>query len=153
VQDEGSLAAEAYKLFESRKGPASAVIELKVPPDKAEAFYNTYVRMKELDLSHESTLRRLKELEKKLTNFDVIGAIAQQIRATFSEDNLDAAPDHGDIWMLLGNAENLNALPVDNLGKSTCTKCGAKGSVAVKYMCTQCNEESWWGRWPKKAST
>jgi hypothetical protein len=29
-----------------------------------------------------------------------------------------------------------------------CSKCGAKGNIAVLVQCTACKEETWWGHWP-----
>lgn len=26
-----------------------------------------------------------------------------------------------------------------------CSECGAKGKVAVRFKCTACDDESWWG--------
>jgi hypothetical protein len=30
-----------------------------------------------------------------------------------------------------------------------CPECGAKGKVAVRFQCTACKDESWFGYWPK----
>jgi len=31
-----------------------------------------------------------------------------------------------------------------------CSKCGAKGDIAVLVQCTACEEEIWWGHWPRQ---
>lgn len=39
---------------------------------------------------------------------------------------------------------------VAGLEDQVCDDCKAKGKTAVKFKCTSCGRESWWGFWPEK---
>jgi len=40
--------------------------------------------------------------------------------------------------------------PLADMRKRFSCKCGAKGMVAVSFKCTKCEQENWWGWWPKE---
>lgn len=148
-KSEGDLDSEMFKLFENGKGPTYAVIRLRISSKVADETYKRWMTMKEADLSQDNVPRRLKELERRFDSLDPIQEIADYLRAPYDKDDPEA-PTFSDIYSLLSDAKDINSMPITNLGRSKCKHCGSKGLNAIKYQCTQCGTENWWGRWPKK---
>jgi len=149
-QEDGNRDAAVTELFEDGKGPIDAVIELHLSMDMALELYNKYIIMKEVDLSDESTPRRIRELERKFNGLDPIEDLVEYMQGYCFGNKGETAPTASDICGLLLHAKDLNSLPIMNLGRASCDKCGTKGSFAVSYKCTNCDEEAWWGQWPEE---
>ena len=46
--------------------------------------------------------------------------------------------------------DRLREIPISNLYRDfKCSLCGSKHLVAVKFKCTKCGYEGWWGYWPR----
>ena len=156
-KDNGSHDAAATELFENGKGPVDAVVELRLSMEESEELYKKWLRLKAMDLSQESTPRRLKAIEDKLDKLNVFELItkgAQQYYSGFhafeeTKDWDEGAPDDLDILTLIAHAKQLNSWGLFNLEGNPCGKCGSKGLKAIQFKCTKCGEENWWGHWPK----
>lgn len=115
-EDEGSLAAKAFQLFETGKGPVQAVVELKIRPDDAKEHYKKWVEMKEQDLSAPSVPRRLKELESTVNSLENT-QIFSIINSAIGCGNPNCS------------GEQANKLEVDTV----CSECGTKRKWPVNW--------------------
>jgi len=69
-----------------------------------------------------------------------------------TKDLKDAVESVKALWEAFeGLSRRVNQIPILNLYEDfTCSSCGSKHLIAVKFKCTNCGYEGWWGYWPKK---
>jgi len=123
----------------------SSTVEVK-PGNSADSISLLNARVAELTngmVQMSAALKRIENLERKVlaletgTAQNTGASTAQQIQRVSEAlkritNNLKGTPGYG--------ARN----------SFTCEKCKDHGHIAVKYRCTKCGQEKWYGWWPEK---
>jgi len=114
-------------------------------------------------------LDKVNELAAFIEDYEKLGFNAEDVRELSSWrarlKDMGADPDNKEgVKKLLELSERLeavekglaetvrtvNSIPISNIyERFKCGVCGSKHLVAVRFRCTKCGMESWWGIWPK----
>ncbi len=71
--------SSAFELFENGKGPIEAVVELKLDPEEAKEYYQTWKEMKAEDLSSKSVPSQIASLEDRIQNLEFLSETRDQL--------------------------------------------------------------------------
>lgn len=122
TMDVGELTSNVFALFEKGYDPVKVSIQLKIPAETSKNLWEKYAELK--------NLRRtvFRDLEISIEDlWEKIGDLDTEI------DEL--------------NTKIVNN-PISNIKNHYCKTCGTKGKVAIRFQCTECKEESFWGWFP-----
>lgn len=148
----GERAADVFKLLDKGVTQTEIVSKLKLDPEEVQRLYKSWTRMKGEDLNQPSVPATVADHGSRLA--------ALEAKVTAGESGEDAGfVDYGSLGEYLDGylydlhqkVENLQHIPIENLYRDyECGNCHSKHLVAVRFKCTQCDKESWYGYWPKK---
>ena len=145
----GSFAGRAFQLFEDRKGPVQAVIELMITPEEAKKWYEEWLQLKEVDLTSPIVPKRLKKIEETLADLPH-NFFKQFVQQPFVKSGIEAGEfklDEDELSTFLIDAHAIIMQlghPLTHMTHDViCPKCGSTYSFAVKIKCEKCQEETW----------